>query len=256
MTPLARSLEPVVREAGAIARGHFRRVEAEFKSNGSPVSMADRETEAFLVERLRARFPDDAILGEEGGMQGAADTRRLWLIDPIDGTAAYLAGMPTWAISLGLAIDGVPRVGLVYLPVTGEMYTADAVEGARLDGVPLRTPVTPPSRRASVLWSSRPHLDLETTWPGRLWGVHSTAVTMVYAARGGVAGGLMTTVGSYDLAGALPVLREAGAALVYLDSGEDVSINDFLLDGRAPAPIICGHPESLPAIRQHFRRRT
>ena len=254
MTPLARDLEPLVLEAGAIARGHFRRVEAEFKGDGSPVSVADREVEAFLVEWLRARFPGDTILGEESGLHGPAGARRLWLIDPIDGTAAYLAGMPTWAVSLGLVVDGAPRVGLVYLPITGELYAADPVEGARLGEAPLRCPVGAVGRRASMLWSSRPHLELETTWPGRLWGVHSAAVTLVYAARGGVAGGLLTTVGSYDLAGAIPVLAGAGAAVVYLEPGAPGAIDAFLLEGRAPAPIICGHPETLPALRGYFRR--
>ena len=251
--PLARSLEPLVRDAGAIARRHFRRVEAEFKGDGSPVSAADREVEALLVEGLRARFPDDAVLGEESGLHGPVDAPRLWLIDPIDGTAAYLAGLPTWAVSVGLVVDGAPQVGLVYLPITGEMYTADPVEGARLDGAALRTPRGAVGRRASVLWSSRPHQDLKTTWPGRVWGVHSAAVTMVYAARGGVAAGLLTTVGSYDLAGAIPVLRGAGAALVYLDTGAPVSIAAFLLEGRAPAPILCAHPDLLPDLQRHFQ---
>ena len=94
-----------------------------------PVTEADRAAEQAIVKAIRSRFPDDAILGEEFGVSGHGD--RLWVIDPIDGTRAFISGIPVWGTLIGFCERGRAVAGLMSQPFTGERFVADA-SGARL----------------------------------------------------------------------------------------------------------------------------
>ncbi|MEJ2470650.1 MAG: inositol monophosphatase family protein [Desulfuromonadales bacterium] len=125
----ARSIMPA---AGALALQYFRQPLAvdNKQENGSfdPVTRADREVEAFLREQLGRRFPDFGILGEEQGFQpGPTDAN--WVIDPIDGTKAFISGFPTWGILLGLQQGDQVLAGLMHQPATGELFCGSAAGG-------------------------------------------------------------------------------------------------------------------------------
>ena len=121
-------------EAGAIARAHFRtRLAIDNKLAGNqfdPVTIADRAIEHFLREHLHAQDSSLRIIGEELGTSGTGDD--YWIIDPIDGTRAFISGMPTWGILLGLVMDGHAVGGIMHQPFTGETFIADPQRGARL----------------------------------------------------------------------------------------------------------------------------
>lgn len=135
--PLAYAIR-LAQAAGEETLRYFRRpLQVTRKADGSPVSEADRATEAFLRERLAADHPGDAILGEEfGGSQEGA--RRLWVIDPIDGTKSFVRGVPLYAVLLALVEDGVPVVGVAHFPALGETLAAARDLGARMNGEPAR----------------------------------------------------------------------------------------------------------------------
>src|SRR6266511_2107037 len=96
----------VARGAGEIALEYAARgVEAEDKPDHSPVTAADRASEAYIASKLLAAFPEDGLLGEEGGRAAARSGRR-WIVDPIDGTRDFLRGLPTWCILIALEADG------------------------------------------------------------------------------------------------------------------------------------------------------
>jgi myo-inositol-1(or 4)-monophosphatase len=116
-----RWLEEIVQAAGDIALKHFRQVTTARKADNTVVTIADREVEAFLRDALLQAFPADSLLGEELGAQGG-NSRRLWAIDPIDGTAAYAAGLPVWGVSVGILQDWEPVAGIFYLPLLKELY--------------------------------------------------------------------------------------------------------------------------------------
>lgn len=88
-------------EAGAIALGHFNVVAARRKPDRSVVTAADEEIETLLRARIAAAFPEHGIVGEEQGRQDA-DREFVWALDPIDGTSAFVSGLPHWGISIGL----------------------------------------------------------------------------------------------------------------------------------------------------------
>lgn len=89
-----------------------------------PVTQADKAAETAIRNRIQERFSDDGILGEEFGSTNP-DAQYLWIIDPIDGTKAFISGLPTWGTLIGLYKDGVPFAGIMHQPFTGERYLCD-----------------------------------------------------------------------------------------------------------------------------------
>jgi myo-inositol-1(or 4)-monophosphatase len=131
--------------AGAVALRYFRQpLQVENKLSGGnfdPVTCADRAVEAFLREELGRCFPGFGVIGEEDGVTpGDADIN--WVIDPIDGTKAFISGFPTWGILLGLQQGDRVLAGLMHQPVTGELFygsTAGAFLVQKGQTVALRT---------------------------------------------------------------------------------------------------------------------
>ncbi|MGZ4152801.1 MAG: inositol monophosphatase family protein [Actinomycetota bacterium] len=122
--------------AGAFARSFFgTRLDVRHKPDGSPVTDADVAVESMLRAEIAAAYPDDAILGEEGGPAGSSS--RTWVLDPIDGTKNFVDGIQLWATIVGLVVDDEPVVGVVDAPALGERYDAIRDGGARLNGTPI-----------------------------------------------------------------------------------------------------------------------
>lgn len=115
---------PIVEAAGEHALRYFRQplaVENKLGAGFDPVTVADREVEALVRERLAALWPDSPVEGEESAPT-AGDSPWSWIIDPIDGTRAFISGMPAWGVLLGLRHEGLPVGGLVRQPFTGETF--------------------------------------------------------------------------------------------------------------------------------------
>ncbi len=117
-----------VEAAGPIALRYFRAgtAVADKRTGGffDPVTAADREIETFLRDRIAERFPAHGVIGEEHGST-AADGELSWVIDPIDGTRAFISGMPAWGMMMGLLEAGRPCLGLVHQPFLGETFSGD-----------------------------------------------------------------------------------------------------------------------------------
>ncbi len=132
--------ESIGREAGELALRHRRQgieLAGTKSSRSDVVTAADLAVEQLIRDRIAAARPGDTVLGEEGGEQfgtGAVS----WVVDPIDGTVNYVYGIPVWSVSIAAAVDGTVVAGAVVNPTTGEVFTAAAGSGARLDGLPLR----------------------------------------------------------------------------------------------------------------------
>ena len=118
--------EEIADEAGAIARaglGRAREVTHK-RSAGDLVTEFDLAVERAAVARLRAAFPGDRIVGEEGGEGGAGDAARRWYVDPIDGTTNFAHGLPFFCVSIGLCDEVGPAVGIVDAPALGWRFSA------------------------------------------------------------------------------------------------------------------------------------
>src|SRR5205807_5071284 len=117
-------------EAGQIALNYYPDLKAAdfsaqviWKSDNSPVTVADREAEAHLRKTLLAAFPDDEFLGEESGDRVGASGYR-WIVDPIDGTRSFVRGVPHWSTRVGLEHDDQAIAGVAYEPVIDRMWRA------------------------------------------------------------------------------------------------------------------------------------
>jgi histidinol phosphatase-like enzyme (inositol monophosphatase family) len=132
----------LTREASAIPMSYFRKpLDLVAKADASPVTIADRATEAFLRDRLAAAFPQDGLLGEEFGVtEGSGDA--LWVIDPIDGTRSFITGQPLFGMLLGRVQAGVPQIGVVRMPALDETFAGACGRGATLNGGPIRARTT------------------------------------------------------------------------------------------------------------------
>jgi myo-inositol-1(or 4)-monophosphatase len=130
--------------AGEIALRDFRlgqttSAQVHTKHGGSPVTTADLAVDRFLTERLRAAFPEAGWLSEETADDlSRVEMASLLVVDPIDGTRAFLGGDPRWAVSIALVLDGRPIAGVVHAPALGRTYRAALGCGARRDGAPIR----------------------------------------------------------------------------------------------------------------------
>jgi histidinol-phosphatase len=109
--------------AGRITLEHFGRVAVEFKADGSEVTLADRAAEEFLRDAIRERYPEHGVHGEEGAEIEAGSAYR-WIVDPIDGTRSFAAGVPLYGVLLALEQDGVPILGCCHFPALDETVVA------------------------------------------------------------------------------------------------------------------------------------
>ncbi|MFC7177694.1 inositol monophosphatase family protein [Halosegnis marinus] len=131
--------ERAARAGGAVAEGFFRRdVPVETKEGKTDVvTRADRDAQRQVVAAIRTEYDEDAVVGEEADeLKEVPDTGPSWIIDPIDGTNNFVAGVPMWATSVAAVRDGEAVAAANALPVLGDVYTADA-DGAYLNGDPI-----------------------------------------------------------------------------------------------------------------------
>lgn len=217
--------------AGEITRSHFRAVGFELKSDGSEVTIADREAEEFLRKTISERFPGHGVFGEEGARMESAGAYR-WIIDPIDGTRSFASGVPLYGVLLALEHDGVPTLGCAHFPEVNETVVAANGAGCWSAGRAVRVSDCDNLREARVVssgleywrdWATPAGMAgfeklIGSTRFGRTWG-DAFGYVMVATGRAEILAD--PACGAYwDYAPMLPLLREAGGAFTTLGGGE------------------------------------
>jgi histidinol-phosphatase len=150
----------LARIGSRIAMGHFKRdPEAKKKADGTWVTEADWAVEAQIRLRIARTFPEHNILGEEEGLTGAGGGKPnpgapTWIIDPIDGTNNYIAGIPIWATLVGLQVDGASVLGVANAPALDELYEAARGSGARMNGDSIHVADVTDLGDATILYAS------------------------------------------------------------------------------------------------------
>lgn len=210
-------LADAAREAGELALGYLRRgVKIRNKPGGSPVTDADLAVDALLTERLRAARPDYGWLSEETADDPARLKRdRLFIVDPIDGTAAYMKGKPWWTVALCVAEHGLPVAAVVHAPAIGETYAAVAGQGASLNGAAIAASTVARLEDAAVLAGPAMFQGPQwtTPWPQmRLEKRNSIAYRMALVGAGAFDAALaLTPKWDWDVAAGALIACEAGA---------------------------------------------
>lgn len=199
------------------------------KRSGDFVSQADVEAEACLRGVLLGACPSDGWLGEETGE--TASGHRRWIVDPLDGTTNFLRGIPHWAVSVALEVDGIRRVGVIHDPVKTETFSACLGAGAHLNGEPIRVADTRDLSCAlfgtGIPFGSMDHIDDHAVDIARLMphcaGVRrmgAAALDLAYVAAGRLDGFWERRLRPWDIAAGLVLLREAGARTAALDESD------------------------------------
>ena len=210
---LADAVAQIAAEAGALAMTRwstgFKRWE---KAPGDPVCEVDLAVDALLRERLCALLPDAGWLSEERADSSARlSARRVWVVDPIDGTRDYLRERPGWAVSVALVEDGQPVIAVLDAPARGEVWCAEAGRGATCNGRAVRASQRTGLAGARVPADSPPAVD------GDLIAVpkpNSIALRIAMVARGEAdVVATMRWGKEWDIAAATLLAREAGAAV-------------------------------------------
>jgi len=145
--------------AGKITLSYFNTgIVPDRKENNDPVTIADREAEAFVRSQVEKHYPGHAIVGEEYGEQGTGHSFR-WIVDPIDGTISFVQGVPLYGVLIALEIDGVVQVGAAYFPPLDEMLTAGSGLGCWWNGRRARVSGVSKLSEACVVTSDFQHLE-------------------------------------------------------------------------------------------------
>jgi len=203
----------IAEEAGRIAAarcgGAFKRWE---KTPGHPVCDIDLEVDAFLRERLDAVDPQAGWLSEETlDDSDRFERRRLWVVDPIDGTRDYLRERPGWCVSVALVEDRVPVLGVLAAPARGELWTASRGQGSRRNGIPLRVSPRSELPGARVPADQLPSVDRDLVAVAK---PNSIALRIGLVAAGEA--DLVATLRwgfEWDIAAAALIAEEAGATV-------------------------------------------
>jgi myo-inositol-1(or 4)-monophosphatase len=242
-------LVSAVREAGELALARFRGpLKIWNKDNYSPVSEVDIAVNEFLQERLRDPAGQIGWLSEETEDDPERmQARRVWIIDPIDGTRAYISGLADWSVATALVEDGRPIVAALFAPVEDEMFVAVAGKGATLNDVPIRT-TDGGLDGACVAAPAGYQKRLKTFEPGLVAHpkIHSLALRIAYVAQGAIDAAFASgNAHDWDLAAADLLVHEAGGALTTF-ARESLIYNK-------PQPV---HPPLVAAGRQRHAALT
>ena len=226
----------IARGAGEITLQYFRKQpETSRKSDGSFVTIADRQAESYLRRRIGERFPDDGILGEEEGESRGSSGRR-WILDPIDGTFAFVHGVPLYGVLIAVEIEGEMTVGVVNMPALGEIVSAAKGLGCFFNGEPARVSKTAELKDALLLstsFVSATELLQARAKVSRTWG-DCYGYVLVATGRADVM--LDPVMNLWDCAPLLPIMEEAGGTFTdwrgvrTADGGNSIATNGGLFD--------------------------
>ncbi len=243
MNPTAAVLDPrldaLIERVAARQRADFGHMVSDVKPDGSLITACDRWSDAELVGGLAELFPGEGVLSEEGRQQ-VPSTQAYWVVDPLDGTTNFAAGIPYWAISIARFEAGEPVLAILDVPPLRQRIVAIRGRGAWRNGKPLAAPATQTRLKgtscASLCSRSIRVLQAlpERRFPGKIRLLGVASLNLVSVALGQTVAALEATPKIWDLAAAWLVLRELECPLVWLQQapqalqpGLDLSQSDF-----------------------------
>jgi len=229
------SMSEIAREAGSLLMDFYRqRVRIEYKGDADLVTAADRASEKLILERIRAKWPDHDVVGEEGTrIESGAEYR--WYVDPLDGTTNFAHGFPVFCVSLGLTYRGQRHAGVLYDPTRDELFAAETGRGAWLNDEKIAVSKT--ARMAESLVATgfpshkrhkNPNIHFYHVVTLRSHGVRragSAALDLACVACGRFDGFWEFNLNAWDTCAGILIVEEAGGKVTGMQ-GEPVAVTD------------------------------
>ena len=270
------AMAEIAREAGALLMGYFhRRVKVEYKGDVDLVTEADRAAESLITRRIRERWPEHNIMGEEGTRTEQGSEYR-WYVDPLDGTTNFAHSYPVFCVSLGLEYHNERVAAAVFDPTRDEMFTAEKGGGAFLNGEPIR--VSTVSNLAECLVATgfpshkrhkNPNIFFYHQITLKTHGVRragSAALDLCNVASGRFDGFWEFNLNPWDTAAGVLIVEEAGGRVTRfdgqpfrIDSRETLASNGRVHEAllREFQSILSGEGlEELPSVAEYVKARS
>lgn len=269
-------MQSIAREAGSLLMDFFRQpVKIEYKGEADLVTVADRNSEALILQRIRQEFPGHDVMGEEGGrIESGSDYK--WYVDPLDGTTNFAHGFPVFCVSLAVEHRGQRVAGAVFDPTRDEMFTAELGSGAQLNGETIRVSAT--SRLSDCLVATgfpsqkrhkNPNIHFYHQITLKTHGVRragSAALDLCCVASGRFDGFWEFKLNPWDTAAGVLIVEEAGGRVTDFSGGpfqlasrETLASNGLVHDALLAEfqAVFAGRGlEELPSIVEYAKNRT
>jgi myo-inositol-1(or 4)-monophosphatase len=223
-------MQSMAREAGALLMDYFyQHVKIEYKGDVDLVTVADRKSEALILERIRKQFPTHDVMGEEGTrIETGSDYK--WYVDPLDGTTNFAHGYPVFCVSLAVEHRGKRIAGIVYDPTRDEMFSAELGGGARLNDKAIHVSITPSLGECLIATGfpsqkrhKNPNIYFYHQLTLRTHGVRragSAALDLCNVASGRFDGFWEFNLNPWDTAAGVLIVEEAGGKVTDFSGGE------------------------------------
>ena len=228
--------------------GNFERI--DYKSAFNLVTDVDKGSEELILSILRTAFPQDNILAEEGGGAAKSGGRR-WLIDPLDGTTNFAHSYPFFSVSIGLEIDGILEVGVVFNPISGELFSAERGGGAFLNDKRIHVSDVPALDKSLLATGFPPdtakafnrNIESFSALTDMTHGVRrdgSAALDLCFVASGRLDGFWEFKLAPWDLGAGVLIVTESGGTVTNLTGGQfDISTGHVLAsNGKIHSDIV------------------
>jgi len=225
-------VEGIAVQAGIIASSHFASLQEELvtiKTDGSPLSAADLDVDAYISEQLRKQTDVSRILSEEGSEHQYLANGFCWIVDPIDGTRNFVQGDSSFAISIALVHDGIPILGVVHAPELQETYSAVLGGGANRNGAQIQVSACSDLTRAHIEldYGSHPltvrfhaHVKQALLLAGSTTrNVGCASLQLAHVGCGVADAMIHRRLSAWDIAAGIVIAKEAGARIGNLDGG-------------------------------------
>lgn len=234
----------LARQAGDLGMGYFRaleRLNVESKGHQDLVSEADRDVETFIRAAIAERYPQDGIVGEEHAPKRGTSGYD-WVIDPIDGTANFVRGIPAWTVVIACARNGVTEVGVIHEPCTGETFHGFRGGGAFLNGRPIKASPATSLTQGSVGTGSSNRvspagvvrlISLLFDNGGVFFRNASGALMLAYVASGRLLGYAEEHMNAWDCLAGMLLVEEAGGMVAQPDPETVLQRGTLVVSGGA-----------------------
>jgi myo-inositol-1(or 4)-monophosphatase len=254
---LSRFALEVIHRCGNEALSYYGRGKSSLNFDEELVTEAEIRLWDLFRSQLRERFPDHKLFQGDLGQDKDythGEQRYLWIFDPMDGVANFMAGIPIWSTSVALFDNFWPILGAIYMPATEDLFHAvaggKAFRGDQEIHVSGQESITDES---VLLTYSRFHQHYRTTFPGKIRNLGSTAAHICYVAMGRAEAAHIANESFQDLAAARVIIEAAGGGIFNMDGSRFV-INDYLEEGRGDIHLLVAAEDKCRQVAQSLQR--